>query len=107
MKYSPAYECTGQRRTRQQLWTGKLHLVATPDERPASDVEEAHVLRDLLPLVELCRLDIPINLHMPLRRSHVLPEGHNVDIDLAELYKKDITSTLRILRAVRWLTGVN
>lgn len=59
------------------------HLITTSDEWSTRDIEETHVFSHLLPFIEFCWLDVAINLHMPLRWSHVLPKCHDVNVDLA------------------------
>ena len=61
-------------------------LVTASDQGAARNVKESHILCDLPPPVELSRIDITVDLHVTFRWAHVLSEGHDVDIDLAQLY---------------------
>lgn len=74
-----------------RLWCAQKEketdLVATPHKWTAGNVKEAHILSHLLPPVELSRLDISVNLHMSLCRSHVLAEGHDVHVNFSQFYK--------------------
>lgn len=87
MKYSPAYSMHQQRIPIAQAYV-KTDLVAAANEGPTCYIQEAHILRHLLPPIELSRLNVAIDLHMPLRRTHVLSECHDVHIDHAEFAKR-------------------
>lgn len=55
-------------------------LVAGSNERATCDVQEAHILGDLLPLGELFRDHVTIDLHVSLGRAHVLAESDNIHV---------------------------
>lgn len=59
-------------------------LVTAPDQWSARNIKEPHVLGDLPPSVKLGRIDISINFHVAFRWAHVLSEGHNVNVNLAQ-----------------------
>lgn len=60
-------------------------LVAAPDQGATGDIQETHFFRNFFPTVELGWLNVPVNLHMPLRGPHVLAESDYVNIDLTKL----------------------
>ncbi len=60
-------------------------LVATANERPARHIQEAHIVCDLLPAIEFCRLYIAIHFHVPLCGAHILTERDDVNVDLTKL----------------------
>ena len=62
------------------------YLVAAANERPTRNVQEAHILGDLLPTIELRGFNIPIHFHVSLGWTHILAESYNVDVDLTELW---------------------
>lgn len=64
------------------------HLVTAPDKRPTGNVKEAHVLCDLLPLIEFRGFDISVHLHMLLGWAHVLAERDDIDLSFAEFWKR-------------------
>ena len=65
-------------------------LVAAPYERAARYVKETHPLGNILPALEFRRLDVTVDLHVPLRWPHVLPESHNVHVDFPQLWKEGV-----------------
>jgi hypothetical protein len=67
----------------------EAHLVTTPNQRSTGDVQETHVLCDLLPLGELGRLDVTLDLHVFLRRTHVLAKSDDVDIVCSQICRKE------------------
>ena len=87
MKYSPAWVRVVRVVLEDNKRPARTHLVAAAYERTTRDIQEAQVLRDLPPTIELRRLDIPINFHVTFRRTHVLAERDHVHIGLAQLYR--------------------
>jgi hypothetical protein len=73
--------------SKNKFGTGRTHLITAADKGSASNVQESQVLRDFLPVIEFCRLDVPINFHMFLGRPHVLSKGNDIDIDFTKLCK--------------------
>lgn len=59
-------------------------LVAAANERPARHIQEAHILCDLLPAIEFCRLNIAIHFHVLLCGSHILTKRDDVDVNLTK-----------------------
>lgn len=60
-------------------------LVATPDQRPARHIQEAQLQSPHPPHLEHRWRHVLLDLHVPLRRPHVLPEGDHVHPDRAQL----------------------
>ena len=74
------------------------YLVAAANQWPACDVQESHILGNLLPLVKLGRLDIAVDLHVTLGGSHVLAECYDIDVRLAEVFQAVSTESRSMSR---------
>jgi hypothetical protein len=61
------------------------YLVAAPNQRAASDVQESQVFRYFLPMIEFRRLDVAVDFHVSLRWTHILTKCHHVHIDFSQL----------------------
>lgn len=61
------------------------YLVAAPNQRAASDVQESQAFRDFLPIIKLRRLNVAVDFHVSLRGTHILTKGHNVHVDFSQL----------------------
>jgi hypothetical protein len=99
MKNSPAYNAPVSRVPAGSRQQRRAYLVRAADERAARDVEEAHVLCALAPRVELCGLDVAVDLHVLLRGAHVLPERDDVDVGRAELAERVVHPVLGLADA--------
>ena len=86
MKYSPAWVRVVRVVLEDNKRPARTHLVAATYERTTRDIQEAQVLRDLPPTIELRRLDVPIDFHVALRWTHVLAKRDHVHIGLTQLY---------------------
>lgn len=64
------------------------HLVTTPYERSTGNIEEAHSLGDLFPPLKFTRFHISVDLHMPLRRPHILAKRDNIHLILSQLSER-------------------
>jgi hypothetical protein len=97
-KYSPALRNTGHEPSNGLPKLRALtHLVTASHQRSRRDIEEAHVLSNNPPSIELCRLDISIHLHMLLSWSHILAECNNVNFGSSQACNEvAFKSTFRI-----------
>ena len=71
------------------------HLVAAPDQGAACHIQETHTFCHLSPVIKLRRFNVAVDLHVALRRAHVLTESDDVNVNLAQLCKMVITTGIR------------
>ena len=71
---------------------GFTGFVRTPNEWPAGTIEETHVEGTLTPSLEYGWSDVFVDFHVALSGLHVLTKGHDVGVDLAKFYARNINA---------------